>query len=150
MEKGARLKRLIKFVINALIFLAPFAVSFFSGRTLFPEDNQSSTYGFERALAFVTIRGAPGHHSPRAKSKWVIDQSERALYGCYVIKMLLQRQRRCLNCLIKTCFILSVLWHCSFYVIYFLISFLPRTKTSKGDTYLKKLHYLTNYCNPYP
>ena len=29
-----------------------------------------------------------------------------------------------------------------FYFIYFLISFLPRTKTSKGDTYLKKIHYL--------
>ena len=29
-----------------------------------------------------------------------------------------------------------------FYFIYFLISFLPRTKTNKGDTYLKKLQYL--------
>ena len=35
-----------------------------------------------------------------------------------------------------------------FYFIYFLISFLPGTKTSKGDTYLKKIQYLIffNFC----
>ena len=39
---------------------------------------ESDAYGFERVLAFVSIH-------PWAIRKWVIDQSERALYFCYVI-----------------------------------------------------------------
>ena len=39
---------------------------------------ESDAYSFERALAFVSIH-------PWANRKWVVDQSERALYLCYLI-----------------------------------------------------------------
>ena len=39
---------------------------------------ESDAYGFAHALAFGSIH-------PWANRKWVIDQSERALYFCYLI-----------------------------------------------------------------